>query len=214
MTPGIDSSAFYGIPYKTYLLDNYTRFLTMEEVMREYVSEVNITHSHDRFHIKVLSGNRYLNEGDPMVLIDGVPFFNSNKLFETDPLKIRKLEDIPFAYYWGPSVEEGIFSFTSYKGDLAGAEIDPHAVVLDYDGLELQRQFYSPLYDSEKAYKSHIPDFRNVLYWVPYITTNTQVKSSLSFYTSDQTGEYIGVLQGITANGEAGSQYFIFNVNK
>jgi len=212
--PGVDSSAFYGDPYKTYLLDNYTRFLTMEEVMREYVSEVNITHSHDRFHIKVLNGNRYLNEGDPMVLIDGVPFFNMNKLFETDPLKIRKLEDVPFTYYWGPSVEEGVFSFTSYKGDLAGTEIDPHAVVLDYEGLELQREFYSPAYDSDKAYSSRIPDFRNVLYWAPYITTNTQGKNSLSFYTSDQTGKYIGVIQGLTANGEAGSQYFMFEVSK
>jgi len=32
------------------------------------------------------------------------------------------------------------------------------------------------------------------------------------FYTGDQTGKYIGVVQGITANGDAGSQYFSFDV--
>lgn len=212
---GIDSSAFYGPPYKTYLLDNYTRFTTMEEVMREYVSEVNIVHSSkDGFHIKVISGNGFLRENDPMVLIDGIPFFNMNKLFAVDPLKIRKLEDVPYTYYWGPSVEEGIFSYTSYKGDLAGAEIDPHAVVMDYEGLEEQRVFYSPQYDTDKAMNSRLPDFRNVLYWSPNINTGATGKNSLSFYTSDQTGRYIGVIQGMTADGEAGSQTFTFQVVK
>jgi hypothetical protein len=211
---GMDSSAFYGIPYKKYLLDNYTRFLTMEEVLREYVTEVNILHSKDGFHIKVLNENGFLGEGDPMVIIDGVPFFNANKLFAVDPLKIRKLEDVPFTYHWGPSVEDGIFSFTSYKGDLAGAEIDPHAVVLDYDGLEMQRVFYSPVYDTGPAYSSRMPDFRNVLYWAPFVITSTQAKNGISFYTSDQTGKYIGVIQGITADGIAGSQYFSFGVSK
>ena len=212
--PHIDSSAFYGTPYKTYLLDNYTRFLTVEEVMREYVSEVNISHTHNQFHILVLNNNRYLNDEDPMVLIDGVPFFNINKLFAADPLKIKKLEDVPFVYLLGPSYEAGIFSFTTYKGDLGGNEIDPHAVIMDYEGLELQREFYSPAYDTETAAASRIPDFRNVLYWTPNVLTDKGGKSSLSFYTSDQTGKYIGVIHGLTPNGEAGSQYFTFDVTK
>lgn len=212
--PGIDSSAFYGIPYKTYMLDNYTRFLTVEEVMREYVSEVNITHLHNQFHIKVLNNNRYLDEGDPMVLIDGVPFFNIDKVFAADPLKLKKLEDVPFVYFLGPSYEAGVFSFTTYKGDMGGNEIDPHAVIMDYEGLEMQREFYSPVYDTESATASRMPDFRNVLYWAPYVITDKKGNGSLSFYTSDQTGKYLGVVQGLTDNGEAGSQSFTFEVTK
>ena len=212
--PNIDSSAFYGTPYKTYLLDNYTRFLTVEEVMREYVSEVNITHTHNQFHIKVLNNSVYLNDGDPMVLIDGVPFFNIDKVFAADPLKLKKLEDVPFVYLLGPSYEAGIFSFSTYKGDMGGNEIDPHAVIMDYEGLETQREFYSPAYDTEAAMASRIPDFRNVLYWAPNVTTNRNGNGGLSFYTSDETGKYIGVIQGLTADGEAGSQYFTFDVTK
>ena len=186
--PDADSSAFYGVPYKTYLLDNYTRFTTMEEVMREYVSEVNILLNKGRFHIKVLSDKAFLGEQNPMVLIDGVPFFDVNKVFALDPLKVYKLEDVPYNYYWGPSFEPGIFSYTTYKGDLGGTEIDPHALVMDYDGLEVQRQFYSPAYDTGPAFTSPVPDFRNVLYWAPYVTTTAGEKNSLSFYTSDKTG--------------------------
>lgn len=209
--PRVDSSGFYASPYKTYLLDNYTRFTTMEEVLREYVREVWITRSQKRYHIKVLNGNGFL-DGDPLVLLDDVPVFNMDKVMAIDPLKVRKLEDVPFRYYWGPSVYEGVLSFTTYKGDLGGVEMDPRAVVLDYEGLQLQREFYSPVYDTENAGKSHLPDFRTTLYWAPDINTKPERKGEISFYTSDMAGKYIGIVQGISGSGNAGSQYFSFEV--
>ena len=212
--PDEDSSAFYGTPHKTYLLDNYTRFTTMEEVMREYVSEVNIVQTRGHFRIKVLSDKSFLGEQNPMILIDGVPFFDVDKLFALDPLKVYKLDDVPYNYYWGPSFEPGIFSYTTYKGDFGGTEIDPHAVVMDYEGLEVQRQFYSPVYETGAAFTSPVPDFRNELYWAPYISTTTSIKNTFSFYTSDKTGQYIGVIQGLTADGIAGSSSFTFSVLK
>ncbi|GAC1304051.1 MAG: Plug domain-containing protein [Mucilaginibacter sp.] len=208
--PLIDSAAFYGHPYKSYKLDDYTRFTTMEEVMREYVTEENITRSKGRFHIKVLSDRGFLNGGDPLVILDGIPIFNIDKLFTVDPLKVRKLEVVPTTYFYGPSESVGIFSFTSYKGDLGGLELDPHAIVMDYEGMQLQREFYSPVYDSQAQAASRIPDFRNVLYWSPAV--NSQGKGAVSFYTSDQPGKYVGVVQGITAKGQAGVQYFTFDV--
>ncbi|SHN31979.1 MG2 domain-containing protein [Mucilaginibacter sp. OK098] len=205
--PVVDSSAFYGKPYKTYKLDDFTRFTTMEEDLREYVSEDNIVRSKGKFHIKVLNDRGFL-DGDPLVLLDGVPVFDVNKIFSVDPLKVKKLEVIRERFYYGPSAQEGIFSFTTYKGDLGGVELDPHAVVIDYEGLQLHRQFYSPAYNTEAQATGRVPDFRNLLYWAP--TVNNQGK--ISFYTSDQAGKYIGVIQGITTNGDAGSQHFSFEV--
>lgn len=209
--PGVDSSGFFGKPYKTYLLDNYTRFTTMEEVLREYIREVNVVQSHKRYHIKVLNDKGFL-DGDPLVMLDDVPVFNIDKVIAIDPLKVKKLEVIRDRYYYGPSVQEGILSYTTYKGDLGGVEMDPHAVVLDYEGLQLQREFYSPVYDTEEVVKSRIPDFRNLLFWQPNVNINTDGKGQLSFYTSDQTGKFIGLIQGLTPNGDAGSRYFTFDV--
>jgi hypothetical protein len=207
--PQVDSAAFYGKPFKTYKLDDFTRFTTMEEDLREYVSEDNIVLSRGKFHIKVLNANGFL-DSDPLVLLDGIPVFNINKIFTVDPLKVRKLEVVPYRYYYGPSTEEGIFSFTTYKGDLGGVELDPKAVVIDYEGIQLHREFYSPVYDTESQSASRMPDFRNLLYWSPSL--NTGGKGSVSFYTSDQPGSYVGVIQGLTAGGDAGSQYFRFEV--
>jgi len=207
--PLVDSSAFYGKPFKTYKLDDFTRFTTMEEDLREYVSEDNIVNQRGSFHIKVLNDRGFL-DGDPLVLVDGIPVFNINKIFTIDPLKVRKLEVVPFRYFYGPSISEGVFSFTTYKGDLGGVELDPRTVVVDYEGLQLHREFYSPVYDSETQISARVPDFRNLLYWSPSVIANG--KGAVSFYTSDQRGKYLGVIQGITDKGAAGSQYFTFSV--
>ncbi len=207
--PQADSSAFYGKPTKTYKLDDYTRFTTMEEDLREYVSEDNIVNSRGKFHIKVLSDHGFL-DGDPLALVDGVPVFNIDKIFTIDPLKVRKLEVVPYRYFYGPAEAEGVFSFITYKGDLGGVELDPHAVVVDYEGLQLRREFYSPVYDTQTQASSRIPDFRNVLYWSPSVGGSG--KGPVSFYTSDQPGKYVGVVEGITPNGDAGAQYFNFEV--
>lgn len=211
---GIDSTAaFYGKPDKVYKLDDYTRFTTMEEVLREYIREIFLSLSRKRYHIKVIT-DRGLLEGDPLVMLDGIPIFDINKVVAIDPLKVRKLEVIRDRYFWESADAEGILSYTTYKGDLGGVELDPHAVVVDYEGIQLQRVFYSPAYETVDAAASRLPDFRNVLYWSPSVTTGTQGKNQVSFYTSDQEGKYIGVVQGITANGEAGSHYFTFEVKK
>jgi hypothetical protein len=212
--PAVDSSAFYSNNFKLYKLDDFTRFTTMEEDLREYVAEITVAKQKNRFHINVLSKNGFLAEGDPLVLLDGIPIFNIDKVFTIDPLKIKKLDMINQVYYWGPIFADGLLSFTSYKGDMAATEINPHAVVLDYEGMQLEREFYSPVYQTETQQKSRLPDFRNVLYWSPDVNTNTSGKAGVSFYTSDKPGKYIVVMQGLTADGQAGSYSLKFDVNK
>ncbi|CAM3699026.1 hypothetical protein MUGA111182_03815 [Mucilaginibacter galii] len=211
--PGVDSVAFFGKPDKSYLLDNYVRFTTVEEVLREYTSWLTVAKRRGRFKVTMFNEVRLL-EDDPLVLYNGIPVFDMNKAFAIDPLKVKKLDVVNTRYYYGPARFDGMLSFTGYKDDLAGFEIDPRALVIDYEGLQLQRKFYSPVYDTEEQRSSRLPDFRNALYWQPDALTNAQGKTSLSFYTSDQPGKYIGVIQGLTANGEAGSRYFTFEVKK
>jgi hypothetical protein len=209
--PVIDSSAFYGEPKKAYMLDDYTRFTTMEEVLREYVHEVIVARTQKKFHFKVLNATALL-ENNPLVLLDGIPVYDMDKIIAIDPLKVKRLELVNERYYLRPLVTDGVLSFTSMKNDLAGYEIDPHALVLDYEGMQLNRDFFSPVYDRPEQAANHLPDFRNVLYWQPNVTTDASGKATVSFYTSDLTGIYTGVLQGITANGVAGGGTFSMEV--
>ena len=107
---------------------------------------------------------------------------------------------------------DGIVSLSTYKGDLEGFELDSHALVQQYEGVQRQREFYAPRYDTPQATQSRLPDLRNLLYWNPAIRTSATGAAPLEFYTGDQAGRYLVVLQGLAANGLAGSRSFVLDV--
>ncbi|MEO6733016.1 MAG: hypothetical protein ABIN01_17460 [Ferruginibacter sp.] len=210
-----DTTAFYLRPDVTYLLDNYVRFTTLEEVLREYVLEVGVRPRGGKFHLPVYDAlDKTLFSEDPLVLLDGVAIFDLKKLMKYDPLKIRKLEVVTRPYFLGTSVFYGIVNFTTYTGDIEGFEIDPRATIVDYEGLQLQRDFYSPVYETATQSLSRIPDFRNLLYWSPTITTTNNGKEQAAFYSADIPGRYAIVVQGISDDGRAGSGISYFEVKK
>jgi hypothetical protein len=210
--PLIDTLPFYGKPYKKYLLDDYTRFTTMEEVLREYVPEVAIRRFGGQLHLKVFDFEmRDFYATDPLILLDGVKVDNRT-LLAYDPLKVNKLEVVVNRYINGEFVYPGIVNFTTYHGDMQDLKLDSKAVILDYEGLQLKREFYSPAYKTEQQAASRLPDFRNLLFWSPDVQTDTSGQATVEFYTSDIKGKYVAVLQGIDDGGYAGSYYFTFDV--
>lgn len=213
--PGIDTSAFYSGADKIYFLDDYVRFTTIEEILREYVPDVNVRKKDDKFHLPVFDGvrNEYF-ELDPLILLDGVPVLNVNRIMEYDPLKIRKLEVVTRLYYYGSMVFNGIVNFVTYNGDLPGYELEPSATVIEYESLQLQREFFSPVYETTDQLNSRRPDFRHLLYWSPAVTTSRQGEQTVSFFTSDLAGRYAATIQGITADGKTGSKTIFFDVKE
>ncbi len=212
--PVIDSVLFYGKPTYTYKLDDYTRFTAMQEVIHEYVRLMGVTSEHGKLGIRITTDNKTMLPGQPLVMLDGKPIFDVDKAFSIDPLKVKKLDVVSTKYIYGPAIFNGVLNFTTYSGLSTNIELDPRAVVLDYEGLQLQRKFYSPVYDSAQQTDSSIPDFRNVLYWNPKADTDPLGQNKLTFYTSDKPGQYIVIIEGIAQGGEAGSKSFIFEVRK
>jgi hypothetical protein len=110
------------------------------------------------------------------------------------------------------NILNGILSCNTYKGDLDGFTLDPNALVYSYEGLQLKRVFYQPSYNETKRTASRLPDFRNVLLWMPDITIDNKGKQKISFYTSDVEGKFLVMIQGINNNGDAGSSQLLFEV--
>lgn len=212
-TTGVDSTAFYGKADETYFLDDFTRFPVMEEVMREYVPGVMVRKRRDGFHFLVLDDVRKgLFQDNPLVLLDGLPIFDIDKIMAFDPLKVKKLEVVRRKYSFGPLVFPGIVSYSTYAGDLGGFQLDPKSVSIDYEGLQRERVYYTPQYENEKSRASRLPDQRNLLLWEPTISLNAGEKKQIEFFTSDLTGEYTVVIEGISSDGACGSTTMSFNV--
>lgn len=214
----VDSSAFYLKPDKTYLLDNFVRFNTMEEVLREYVTEVAVTRQKDDFSVWAIVRPHLVNipqNVKPLIILDGVPIFDSgNKIIKYDPKKVRSLEVVAQKYYLGPLSFESIVNFTTYNGNLPDFQLDKRATISEYEGVQLKREFYSPVYETVAQSESRLPDFRNVMSWSPDIKISSEGKRIISFYTSDQENKYTIVLQGISSTGRAGSASLNIEVKK
>lgn len=209
-----DSMAFYYHASGYYPLDNYTRFTTIEEIFREYVMQVSVRKRNGKFHFPMLNDatqNTFM-ENDPLVLLDGMPIFDFDKVMTYDPLKIRKLEVVSRPYFYGSKEYDGIINFITYHGDLPSYELDKHATVIDYEALQLEREFYSPVYDSEHPTDYHLPDFRSTLFWAPHIKTGIGGKAFINFYCSDLKGKFMAVIQGLNKEGQMGTGVSFFEV--
>lgn len=153
--------------------------------------------------MKVYTGeiNKGFFEEEPMIFFDGVPMGNPEKLFSYDPLKVKSIEVLPKKYFYGRDIYGGIIMFNTYKINLEGMDLGSEVSVIDYEGLQLIREFYSPLYDTPERLKSRLPDFRNLLYWSPDITTPDDGKLQFSFYTSDRPVIYTTEIQVLLLTG-------------
>jgi len=211
----VDTNSFYVETDEKYYLDSYTRFQTMEEVIREYVVSTNVLQKRNRFQLFLDNKpQREFFEEEPFILIDGVPFFDANELFQQDPMKIRRIDLMNREYSIGYQYFNGVVNVTTYKGDLNGIRLNAHSMVLDYPGIPEKREFFSPKYETEDQISSRMPDYRTLLYWSPRILTGKQNNRPLNFYTSDLTGQYAAVIMGLSDSGIPGIQTVYFSVRK
>lgn len=208
-----DTVAFYGQADEHYRLDDYTRFPSLEDVMREYVPGVLVRKRKDGFHFMVVDRPHHLNlQENPLTLLDGLPVFDLNQLMAFDPLKVKTLDVMASRYFLGQQVYDGLVSYSTYQGDLSGYPLSAHALLEEYDMLQVPREFYAPRYDTEAQQRSRLPDLRNLLYWNPAIILTANKLQAFDFFTSDQAGRYLVVTQGLTPDGHLGSTSFSFDV--
>lgn len=210
-----DTSRFYGKPTISYNLDDYVRFPTLEDVFREYVPGVIVRRpigakKPQVFVINVASQKFF--EKEPLILLDGMPVFNTDMLLSTDASTIKRVSIVNQKYFMGEVACNGILDISTYKGNLGAFDIDPTAVVIDYNGLQRARIFHAPVYATAASRDSRLPDFRNMLHWEPNVQTDQSGNQVIRFYTSDKKGTFVGVFHGMTKDGLMGSKTFTITV--
>ena len=66
-----------------------------------------------------------------------------------------------------------------------------------FQGYDVAREFYVPTYDVTNREKEEA-DNRVTLHWIPTIQFNESGEAFLEFYTSDRTGVYDIIVEGMT----------------
>jgi hypothetical protein len=212
-SPNSDTSLFFMKPDSRYVLDEFTRFSTMEDIMREYMPEIFVISNKKGYSLRILDKERQVKyEDNPLVLYDGVPVFDTNKLMAVDPHRIKSIDIVRKRYFYGKSTYDGIVSCTSYNRDLEGLKVDPAYLLLNYEFAQSQRSFYVPDYRSTTT--STAPDRRNLLFWKADIVTNKDAIVNVEFSTSEKSGKYLIVVEGISNTGIPGYSSAILEVKE
>lgn len=95
-----------------------------------------------------------------------------------------------------------IFNRIPRDGEMGAFGFDKRLFRQIYKGVAPEFAFNSPDYSQAETKKSRLPDFRNVLYWNPELTFDTQNSCEIKFFTSDGNDDYKIVVEGNKQSGD------------
>ncbi len=67
--------------------------------------------------------------------------------------------------------------------------------------LMIEKEFYSPGYETSQERNMPIPDIRKTMYWDPHVTLDEEGKARIVFYNSDRYTSVKCILEGFTDDG-------------
>lgn len=189
-------------PDWNYMLDNYTRFATMGEVVIEFIPGLRFRRIGGKRTLSVLTEERVGYTSDnSLILLDGIPIMDHEIIYNYDPLLVKQIEVYRGKYQFGNIQFDGIASFKTYDGNYPGLSVSGATQFFDYEGTQSPRYFYTPSYHTGKEKNSRMPDYRHTLLWKPCIESEGN-SAVIPFTTSDLTGEYIITVEGLTKGGQ------------
>jgi hypothetical protein len=195
------SVCFYGKPDFELIMSDYIALPTIQEVFFELIPGVSIG-SENRGHkitIRDAFNGRLLE--DPLLLIDGVVVRDPELISDIDPQLVEKIDVIKSRYVFGDYLFSGILNVITTKGDIGNVTLSEDVSRFRYRTFESPEKFAYPDYSLTDARNSHIPDFRNTLYWNTFTLKGSDQAINLTFRASDNLSDYDIVVQGRTNDG-------------
>jgi hypothetical protein len=186
-------------------MSDYIEMRNIREIVKEILPDIMVIRKNKKYSFKIINSYPYQPfENQALILVDGVPVYDIENLLNVSSKDLEKIDIIFRRYYFSDYIFDGIVSFTTKKGDMSALESDKTGSRQVFEGYNPRYYFYSPHYSIDSLRKSHIPDFRNTLYWKPDLKSTADGKATIEFFTSDESGFYTIVVEGISSEGKTG----------
>ncbi|MBS7252899.1 hypothetical protein [Flavobacterium branchiicola] len=197
----IHTDFFFQPTEKKYNLDDFERFRTFKETIIEIVTDLNFR-DYNQVPSLYLSDSRYNTIQSPepcLVLVDGLQIQDINALLNYNAYQIQDISVVNRPYCYGPKIFNGIVSISTKNNDFATVYTDKNILKTTILRPEPAKVYFQPNYETSSSL-GRIPDYRHQLLWKPNITFKNS-DMTISFYTSDISGDYEIMLEGITETG-------------
>ncbi|MBP5719741.1 MAG: hypothetical protein J6W82_01590 [Bacteroidales bacterium] len=189
---------------KVYNLDDYTRFPVMEELFTEFIQEIRVRRSGSGKELQVRTidalNNSYFPQGTALVLLDGVPVLDHEKILAYDPLLVRRIEVYPGAYFLGIRNFRGVVNFVTYKGTLPSMKFEDNVRIVSFQGCSI------PMAYTCEGVGKDWPDYRQTIWWHPLLRLAPGESMEIKYKAPDYSGAFEVFAEGLTEAGEPLSQ--------
>ena len=171
----------FGNPSSSIVLTDFVQLASTQEVFNELVPYVKVRKKEGHFTFDVLDETLNIEYENPLVLVDQIPYYNTDKLMQLQPTELKKIEVISRVYAFGEHLFNGIIMISTNDGNLAGLPLEEGSIFVEYGTLNEEDHF------SKLENSSIMPDFANTCFW--NVIQNPGVRGN-SFQLPQSTGSY------------------------
>ena len=182
-------------------LDDYNRFPTIRETLIEITPGLRIRRGQDRktqiqTRLEGVMKDNTEYSGNMLVLIDGVPVKDVDRLLEFDTYLLSDILVYPYSYSFGDAIFNGVVDFVTKKGDISSFKFDKNVVIVDWQGA------CYPVALTCEGMTPGANDTRSTLYWHPTLELSPGEKVDIQVRTPAYSGNFKIVAEGLAADGK------------
>ena len=184
------------------------------ELVRGRVPGVQVSGNGSDWKVMIQGVGSIKNGTDPLIMIDDIPI--DIKSLITIPVQDIESYTVwkgPDTAVFGSRGANGAIGFYTKKSISGKSFTKQEAETLVLKGYQVQREFYAPKYPVQNL-NNPKPDRRAIIFWSPFIQTDSSGRASVSFYNHDIETEVFGQIEGLSTQGQIGIERFSYRVEK
>lgn len=153
------SRTIFGNPSSTIMLSDFVQLASTQEVFNELVPYVKVRKKDGHFTFVVLDETLNIEYENPLVLVDQIPYNNTDELMQLQPTELEKIEVISRVYAFGENLFNGIIMITTNDGNLTSLPLEEGNIFVEYGTLN-NEEYFSSMENSSSQ-----PNFANTCFW-------------------------------------------------
>lgn len=186
--------AFYGHPYKTFVIDDYVPLDSLMQYFTDLPTWIKIKKQNKRRKIYIAGDEAEIMYNDPLILIDWVPVNDDEQILALDSRRIKKFDVIIDPYIHGGIIYGGVINLFTRNLDFGGFTFPESAMYINFD-------FYNNQHSQDHQNQSFYSAFNNTFTWIPDGQNYTDL-DDLTLTAPSIKGNYILLIQAINELGE------------
>ncbi|MCG6189277.1 carboxypeptidase-like regulatory domain-containing protein [Maribellus maritimus] len=197
---------FYGKPEIKVEVSDYIHLANARELIFEVVPFVAVRRQNEKDVLVVAGDNLFSSKYPTLILFDGIPIYDYQKLLELPTERIKTIEAKTNFYIHENAIFEGIINIRSVKNDLGGLNFPKTAIL---STIHLPDKANNQSVKAQKSELEGLPNLDDILVWKDL---KKAPKEKENIYFNSNPGKYSLLIYGYSKDGKWNSGSLILNI--